>query len=210
MAIVAFERFLSFIRSDNTPTQRAAEFMEQATDEINAGGHRNLDQIVIDNVTNVDFVNNIDNVSDEYEIHIINLIQTTNNEKLFMRISTDGGATYESGASDYDWTMTTITGSTSTTFGDTADSEIHIVETETIETSNGGLSGIIRLYAPSSTTTDTYFDWNVVYQNSSNNITNVRGAAAYKSTNAVDAVRLFMSSGNIVSGNTYLYEWKRN
>lgn len=73
-------------------------------------------------------------------------------------------------------------------------------------TANAGLSGNIRLYSPLSTTTNKQFLFDSVLRDSTiSGAAIVIGGGEWSSTAAVTGARFQMSTGNILTGNIYIY-----
>jgi hypothetical protein len=143
----------------------------------------------------LDFTSGIDSTYAVYAFVFSNLVPATNSVDFYLRTSTDGGSTYDSGASDYGWKSDS--GNVSN------DTEIKISATNTVtNTAASAISGSLFLYQPSVTyVTSTY---SIGYLSGSSyersDGTGRRHAAA-----DVDAVRFYFSSGNITSGTIYMY-----
>lgn len=140
---------------------------------------------------------------DDYEIVVDQLKPATDNVGLFMRTSTDAGANYDSGASDYRWVLA-ITALAAPSFdGDTADSEIELASTAaSVAVGNGTgeeWSGIIKLINPGAAARCKVL-WQGGYINQAGNWSNVNGSAMRDTAADVNAARLLFSSGNIASG----------
>jgi hypothetical protein len=158
----------------------------------------------------IDFTSGLTSTYDEYLITLTNVIPATNNAVFYFRVSEDGGSTYKAGATDYkwvalyqyDWALTPSgDGSTGSTFIDFASTGISNTAT------NGGVSGEIRIFGPSSTVSNKQFSFAI------NGTTNTNSGCMQQltqgrfvlDTNAINAVRIVCSSGNIASGTFALY-----
>lgn len=144
-----------------------------------------------------------------YKIVITNLVPATDNTSLYFLTSTNGGSSYDAGASDYAWVrrvnaLTTTTSISST--GDDADAQIVIVNAVGNST-NETLNAEVVLFNPSGTT---FFRiaTTVIYKASDAVEYFVQTAGVRASAADVDAVRFIMNSGNITSGTFKLYGLK--
>lgn len=143
-----------------------------------------------------------------YCVQIANLAPITDGTTLWMRTSTNGGSSYDAGASDYDWFVDSSeldTSPTSALTADDADAQIEITGTDTMGNStneNGAFTVWIadpsavqycRIYGQGQFTGSTPLGTSVTFCGS-------RKAAA-----DVDAIQFLMSSGNINTGEFVLY-----
>jgi hypothetical protein len=142
-----------------------------------------------------------------YMITFSRVIPATNNVRMRIRTSTDNGATYDSGASDYRYALQSY-GSDTTNFSIGSNGEEYAEMQATSLTSTvteGGLSGVMYLCNPSSSAGDTLYFWNTAHQNTSGVLVITNGAGATQKTADVDAIQFYMGSGNIASGTFRLY-----
>lgn len=144
-------------------------------------------------------------------INLVNLIPATNGVGLLMRVSTDGGSTYDSGAGAY---MYGATGwySTNAAITNGSNSSTSIVMTQNTtslsNTSSAGCSSQITILGQTSTavkprilhTTDWVFDGDA-------SVAMMTGVGWRTAAQDTDAVRFLMSSGNIASGSYAVYAY---
>lgn len=167
-------------------------------------------------VATLNFTASIGSTYDCYAI-VGRLIPATDNRSLYLRVSTDGGSTFKSGASDYGWVV--IGGyasaddvATAEDSGDTA--------ADIIRLTGGGAAGVgnattegceftIYFHAPSSTAVHKRFNGVVSGLDASGNPLIATFAGVYKATTAINGVRLYFSTGNIASGHVVLYGLKK-
>lgn len=151
------------------------------------------------------FTSGIDSTYDEYEIHFIDIIPGTDNVGLYMQTSSNGGSSYDSGASDYQWARGFFTAAaTGTNSGDTSDPQIVLaleLGTGTGETFNG----VLKLFKPSGTSVYKQILGSFVQYSQAPNFFGFDIAGMRLSTSAVNALRFYPSSGNIASGSIKLY-----
>jgi hypothetical protein len=130
-----------------------------------------------------------------------------------MRISDDGGSTFENGASQYGWfTMGQCAANTSGGFYDEfddADSEMEIfLSTTTFLIGSGAAEGIsfaIWFHEPSSTAFMKRFHGDFNYTMSTGEMAGGVFGGTSLTTAAINGVQLLFSSGNIQSGDVTLY-----
>jgi hypothetical protein len=156
--------------------------------------------IVSTPVSSVDFTSFNASQYNSYEIEFQNVIPSTDNSALHIRTSSDGGATYDSGASDYTYSafIKTSTGtdfarsSTGATFGLIADAIGNAANED-------GASGIIRIYGPHlARRTGMNHQTSTSAGDGSTRFTT--GHIMRMASADVDAVQVFFSAGNIASG----------
>lgn len=128
----------------------------------------------------------------EYEIRFRNVIPATDNVGFYLRTSTNGGSSFDSGASDY-----------AGSFG-TGAAQMTLATAVGSDTNENGASGIVRIIRPHAAT------YCQIY--ATGMFVNASGAAGALSMTAVrlaaadvDAVRFLYSSGNIESGEFTLF-----
>jgi hypothetical protein len=146
-------------------------------------------------------------------IVLYNVIPATDDVELWMRFSTNGGTSYDAGASDYDWSFS-ITRSgfgSMIVYGDSADSEILICGNSTAgeAVSNvageGGVDATIDIMAQSVaryTRAQISSTW---YAATVADTFTARGAGHRETAQDTDAVRFLFESGNIASGSYAVY-----
>ena len=182
-----------------------------------AGGLRFISTTDISNAANYSFTSFDSSSFDAYPFVLINVTPVTDAVNLDMFTSTDGGSSYDSGASDYNWTFNrgTVYNSDS---GDDGDSDADDDSISLTGNNSGGanvigsdanehgVSGQIWMYNPASTKI-THGTYDLMYQaNTPENLVNIaKGGYARMSAADVDAIRLAFSSGNIESGTINAY-----
>jgi len=159
----------------------------------------------------LDFTSWYSSTYDVYEIVFLNVVPASNGVDLYLRVSTDTGSTWKSGASDYAWMQQGSTPPTSNTvFGDEADAQIAVSWTGgtgmQASAADGGFSGTVRLYNPGSSASYKHFLGQGIQDSSSTGTfvsSTVHGA--YLATTAIDGLRVLFSSGDITSGTVRVY-----
>ena len=133
---------------------------------------------------------------------------TESTTKFHIRTSSDNGASFDAGVSDYAWGNHRVSMTTSPAHdpeGDNADSEIQINGNDALGTNANELMDLeITLFNPSATEytkvkwEGTYFDAGVLGNH-------IVGAGVRLSAAAVDGVRFLYSTGNISVGTLKVY-----
>ena len=139
-----------------------------------------------------------------YKIFVRNVVTSSDDTDLYLRASVS--STFQSGASDYGWLITSSrdNGSDLGTAGNRADTNAaQMVLNDTLPVglgtgTNEKADVEITVWSPAAGNT-VLFDWNLVMRNSdAANLNNSWGTGHYKGgTGAVDGLQLLMSTGNI-------------
>jgi hypothetical protein len=142
-----------------------------------------------------------------YQVVLDSLLPSTDSAELFMRFSSDGGSTFDSGAGNYQYASrwvaaNDVTGSTSN------DSAIAINLTNTIGTSAGETGANGKLDLTTSGEGRPSVRWQLSRTSGSSLFVYQNGGAERTATVEVDAVQFLFSSGNIASGKIHLYGLK--
>lgn len=143
-----------------------------------------------------------------FEIRCISVVPSTDNVGMWIRISTDGGSTFLSGASDYAYQRSILSGTTYTGTLTATDSKIAVVDSG-IGTGTGRYCNTtISVFEPSiSSMYKNIAAKQYIYRSDgAYNIREINGV--YLSNTAVNAIRILMSSGNIASGTFELWGYK--
>lgn len=136
-----------------------------------------------------------------YEIHLLNVVPSSDNASLHLRTSANGGSSYDSGTSDYAYAYTVNEGSPTASAGANFCMAFPDVGSDTNET---GVSGKITIIRPSASQyCDIITSGN--YISASGNFYLTRGMARRLAAADVDAVQVYFSAGNIESGEIKLY-----
>lgn len=127
----------------------------------------------------------------------------------FIRTSTDGGSTYDSGASDYGWTVFYMGGGiTPNDTDDPSGSEIKITATAATDavgdTAGQELSGAVEIIFPDELVNTVVLS-QVRYDPPTGNHMMAVGTASRKSAANVDGIQFLFESGNIASGEFACY-----
>lgn len=163
------------------------------------------------NSTELDFTSCFSSSYDEYLIEVVSLIPGTNGAAPLLQFSTDGGSTYDTSAI-YDWSMTNILLGAATTgtnnqanvngiviFGDSA-------RVGLLSTGAPGLAANFRIFDPlSSSVNKIVYGQGMGHYSANSSRYSYSFGGVYKSTTAVNAFRIIMTSGNIASGAVRCY-----
>ncbi len=142
---------------------------------------------------------NGDNWND-IELQFTDLLPATDNTQLQCRTSTDGGGTFDSGASDYSSRAGIFTGSY-TGIGSTAAAQLNLTGSGTSglgNVSGDEASGTIKLINPRDAV-PVGIDWGVQSQNGGT-IQYFKGGGKCEADSDVDGIQIFLNSGNISTG----------
>jgi hypothetical protein len=159
----------------------------------------------VDIGTGLDLDAAIDGTYDKYIVELVDFIPAEDGKVLYLRTSTDGGSTFDGGAYNYEYTgLETSTSGAINGFGSTGATLIQVTQgigSGTAESCNGE----ITLYNPSGATNYTQVKFATAYMDPSADSCGTIGTGLRKTAGAVDALRLFMNSGDIESGTFYFY-----
>lgn len=141
-----------------------------------------------------------------YKIILFQVAPATDNVVFWLRTSTNGGSSFDAGASDYAWSNFIHTEAAVTAVtGDTADNEIQLTGNSTVGNStNEHVSGEITIVSPSEAKCCTVLS-HLYGVNLTPTQYSALGTGRRETTADVDAIRFMFSSGNIASGKFYLY-----
>lgn len=143
---------------------------------------------------------------DEYIIKYWGFYNDTDNFFLRLRTSTNGGSSFDSGGSDYKYAIMGINSDSTSNSNSVsgASSFIALSSTSVGTTAANNVSGEIKIYTPSDTT-PTKIETTDTTITAMGRMQQSIGGGFRNSSAVVDAVRLFMSSGNIAAGEYQLY-----
>lgn len=141
-----------------------------------------------------------------YEIRCMSVVAGTSNVGMWVRVSTDSGATFKSGASDYMYQRNIQNGATSAPAMSTADSKITFLGAGISNGATGTYyNAIVKVYDPSNASSykNINGEFNSYRSDSIYTMGLVNGV--YLSNTPINAIRIMLSSGNIASGIFELY-----
>lgn len=159
----------------------------------------------------INFNNFLSSTYETYLLVISGLVPATNATVPFIRVGTGAGPTYQSGASDYTWSVDigrAAAGSWNTT-GDTADSEIETVFYPVVNTTTYSFNANIDIYSPTASIYTHITGVTSHFDSTNSQVNTGNFAGIYLATTAVTSIQVLMSSGNIASGEFKLYGYKK-
>jgi hypothetical protein len=134
-----------------------------------------------------------------FKLILNSLLPATDAANLFMRVSDDGGSTFEADASDYAWVYNSTnlaSGPSLTIAGDGADSEIEIFGTvDNVEACNVEIS----IYNPAANA-KLWATWAGNFVSGAGTLVDVTGSGRSLVSAVTTDIRILFSSGNIASG----------
>lgn len=138
-----------------------------------------------------------------YEVEFEAVVPATDGASLRCLMSTDGGSTYDSAASDYAFA---VTGINSNTANSSAAAYIQLTAIGIgSATGEEGATGYFKLYHAGSASLKSRLLGQISYDSTSNAPASVHFNGRRNATEDTDAMRFYMSSGNIESGVIRLY-----
>lgn len=168
-----------------------------------------IDSVSISSVTEMEFKKGINSDFDTIEFDIPRIESAATGVIFSLQVSTDGGATYKSGATDYNYgyTRQELNSSPAVVPLNGASSSLRVFDSYSV------LSGIpaslkIRMSNHANTSYRTMFTWQGIYPLGTVPAI-VQGGGTYNATTAVNAVKLFVSSTTVNLtgiGRAYGYE----
>ena len=143
---------------------------------------------------------------EEVIFHFSNIVPATNDDILAGRTSSDGGSSFDAGASDYERNSFNFDSAAALNFS-TADDRMFIAGHTTTNRgiSNGsgyGCCGTIQLFRPFDTGQRTRFYGTFGHRNGGSGVNTGACSGARLATGRVDAFRFFMDSGGNISEGT--------
>lgn len=169
----------------------------------NVGGWVKISSQTASSSATIDFTT-LSTLYRDFRIVLSHVIPATDTADFWIRTSTDGGSTYDSGGTDYEHTRDAFhTGGTSVISGSAGDTKIVLLGSLGNNTREE-ISGEIRLHDPQAALGGA-ITWQICGKISSGAFYNCTGAGLRDAAANVDAIRFMMSTGNISSGTFTLY-----
>jgi hypothetical protein len=140
---------------------------------------------------------------DEYIVELVNIVPATASVQVLMRLSTDGGVTYDSSAI-YDYVLNFSFGSTTGSARQSAATAFGVRDTNTTLTANTAYNATYKLFGPAAALYKTMIGQGSVNDSGIGPL-NLDMLGYYKNTTAVNALRVIASSGNLTSGTLRIY-----
>jgi hypothetical protein len=141
---------------------------------------------------------------DSYLFEFANLIPATDTDALWIRTSTDGGSTYDSGASDYAYGYTGRKNGASVNGISAAATSVVLTPAVGSAAGEEGVSGKMHLHHPH-LTKKTMMTGEAVLFDSAGGLNILQCSGIRLSSADVDALRFMFSTGNIASGTITMY-----
>ena len=139
-----------------------------------------------------------------YIIYISGLLPDTDAVALEADLSTDGGSTWETGASDYKYQHLYLTNTTAGAAFSSASANVVLSNTNMSNTTNEAAAGTLDIIGAAATA-HTHLHYTHGYINSAGTAELMNSFGDYQANTTVDAIRFQMSSGNIETGVFKLY-----
>lgn len=190
--------------ASDSDTRGATQQSIKAYVDNNSGGWTTIETKTLSSDATADFTNDVSSY-DVVEFELIDIVPATNDSVFWLRTSTDGGSTYDSGAGNYDWSIEgQEAASNNLDDGSAADTKMVLTAGSTLTDGVGNdtgeaLNGVIRVYKPSSTNS-TQIGYHITYITATGSIAEISGSASRIAAADVDAFRFLFDSGNIASG----------
>ncbi len=142
---------------------------------------------------------------DQYIVEIIGLVPATDNTDLMLRVSTDAGASYDSGA-NYARALRNDNASFNAVAGANSGlTSVILAGGVDTTTTQGSVDLSLKFYGPLSATLYKFLSIHGAFHSNDGSYYALTGHGLYLSATAVNAFRLLMSSGNISSGVVRVY-----
>lgn len=175
------------------------------------GGSDTIGLVPIDNqevtsVASIEFAGDLSTTYDRYELDVTVITPATDNEKLLLQVSEDGGSTWETGASAYSWAYQGSSGGGATNSANANYDGFKVTDNVGIGNAAGEFGEMtITVSRPTDTTRETMFRAIGSFINSGGTLVTFRSSGYYKTSSVVDSVRLIFESGNIQDGDVTIY-----
>lgn len=144
----------------------------------------------------------------DYMIVMEALVPAVDGDILYMRTSSDGGSTYDSGAGNYAWSGIACIASAASAAASNADTEMQLTNTTGIGNNSGppieNVSGIITIENPGAAQ-NCCVKWSLDWWRTDATYCNIAGAGRRLANADVDAVRIQGSTSGFNSGTVKLY-----
>lgn len=142
----------------------------------------------------------------EIIIEVDHVRPASDNTSLFIRTSSDGGTSYDSGASDYQWAAQIF--DLATNLAAATSGSAMMINGNVVGVGNQAtemISGTIHLFAADDSGNRTHLDWSGYMNDTSGNVRKVSGCGERKTNAVTDGVQFLFNTGNITSGRVRVY-----
>ena len=184
----------TFLRGDNT-------FAEAG------GGSWNLLQtITASSSATVDITSGINSTYQNYAIIFSGVVPATDDQQFWLRVSTDAGSSWKSGASDYRYATHSLSDDAAEGLTISAGTTKLLIHGKTFGSATGenGM-GTIMIAQPSNASYYTVFSTLTSSVDNGARSATSNGSGHYVATTAVDGIQFFFTSGAVATGNFKLY-----
>jgi len=196
----------SGVSYDNSTSGLAADDVQEAVDEL--AGNQGL--VLLDSGTfssspTLDIVLSSYTAYRGIRLMLSSIVPGTSADVLWLRFSTDGGSTFAT--TNYEYAMTGLATASDTPFVIRNNGQAQIVLTSGLHTSDGGANVIID-WLDHLATRNPRLSVSSNYRNSSGVRSMATGMVERTTSAAYNALRVFLSTGNIASGSWALYGYR--
>lgn len=136
---------------------------------------------------------------DDYEIRLIGLVPSNNNTQLQVRVTTNGGSTWLSGASDYRWDQMAWRGGISPLLTGATTTLMALYYVGQGNATTNGATAVLQLSNPASTALHKNLSGTVVARDAADFLV-TEFAGRVNTTTAINGIQFFYSAGTIASG----------
>lgn len=155
----------------------------------------------VSGVSAVSFTSGIDATFSRYRLEFSDMIPSVDGVEAQMQVSTDGGATWETGGSAYDWSFQGSENGNPTNAGSGADSAMVLSDAEggrpLGNAAGESYMASVDLSKPASADVDNHVRADGVYSTTGGFPMTFHAGGTYEPTAAIDAVRFQFSSGTL-------------
>lgn len=154
----------------------------------------------------LDFTEFDNSVYRRYEFECENVLPAADGSQFRLVVSTNGGASYDTGASDYSYTRTEqILASSESGAGIAGAPVVAMAGNVGNAAGERGVTGIIKVWSPGSAVRAT-FRWELhTFDAAAGGINLISGTGARLANQDTDAIRFMFNTGNITSGTIRMY-----
>jgi hypothetical protein len=160
--------------------------------------------------SSLDFTEFDNAVYRRYEFELENVLAATDDVALLLRTSTNGGSSYDSGASDYQWSINGMNGTAAANSGSAGAGSI-VLTSNTAGARPGnaageyGVSGIVQLFNAGNGSSPVDVQTRISYMSTATAYSHYVGAGTRVAAADVDAVRFVYNGSNTTSGTIRMY-----
>ena len=169
-------------------------------DRLVGAGVTSISNVAITAVANIDITGFLPGTYDNYEVWISNGQPANDGVILILETSTDGGSTFDVGASDYTWAVLfTSEGATPSADANADDAQIQFTGDISVgNAANENVSVKLCLYDPGSAEFSN-FTWQAISRGTTTALSHYTGSGDRQATADVDGLRFSFGAGNWVA-----------